>query len=249
MTGIISTALLSAAVLLLSHAASAQTGGDITGHIQVYTPTIPAEGGLLRYGGGIQNNTDEAILIRVDILATVPGGGEVRLDRQTVGLPPFTGKGRNLREPVPDYAPSGTYVVRLVVNGTIEIDTFTFEKLPASPAAFAPLARTTADAEWAVLANGATTSTATGVYLSEVSPNPFGSGGATLTIESDADQTVTVVVFDALGRRVTDVLAITLASGQPHRLDIDAAWLEPGVYVVRVTGKDWSETRRATLVR
>ncbi len=53
--------------------------------------------------------------------------------------------------------------------------------------------------------------------------------------------------MDALGREVLVVLDGE-ASGAV-RLDVDTSRLAPGVYVVRVAGATFAETRRLTVVR
>lgn len=67
-----------------------------------------------------------------------------------------------------------------------------------------------------------------------VAPNPVAAHAAvTLTLDHGAD--VTVAVYDALGRRVATLADGVLAAG-PHPLDLDAAGLPAGAYLVRATG-------------
>ncbi len=82
--------------------------------------------------------------------------------------------------------------------------------------------------------------------LSHPQPNPA-SGRAVLTLTLDAPQHVRATVLDALGRTVAVVLDAE-ASGET-RLDVDTARLAPGVYVVRVAGEAFAETRQLTVVR
>ena len=86
---------------------------------------------------------------------------------------------------------------------------------------------------------------AAAVALSAPRPNPA-TRSAALTLTLDAPQHVRASVLDALGREVQVVLDAE-ASGSV-RLDVDTSALAPGVYVVRVTGASFAETRRLTVV-
>ena len=100
-----------------------------------------------------------------------------------------------------------------------------------------------ARAEGAALAN---VSAAVEVSLSAVTPNPA-RGAARLTLTLPAAQHVRAVVTDALGRQVA-VLADGEISGTVE-LTVDTAGLAAGVYVVRVEGETFAETRRLTVAR
>ena len=69
---------------------------------------------------------------------------------------------------------------------------------------------------------------------------------AALVLSLASPEHVRASVFDALGREVT-VEFDGEASGAV-RLDVDTAALAPGVYVVRVVGATFAETRRLTVV-
>ena len=85
--------------------------------------------------------------------------------------------------------------------------------------------------------------------LSDIVPNPFGPSGATFSLAVSSDQEVEVGVYDALGREVRRLHTGPLASERAHRFEIDASGLAPGVYLVRVAGRDFAEARAVTLVR
>lgn len=78
-------------------------------------------------------------------------------------------------------------------------------------------------------------------------PNPF-SHRTTLALDLAEAQSVTIEVFDVLGRRVATVHAGPLAVGA-HRVVIEAAALPAGVYVVRAEGEAFRFAQRVTLVR
>ncbi|MEM6783626.1 MAG: lamin tail domain-containing protein [Bacteroidota bacterium] len=88
---------------------------------------------------------------------------------------------------------------------------------------------------------------ADGYALSAVYPNPF-SAQATLSLHIDKAQTIRAEVFDALGRRVA-VLADGVKAPGSHRLEVDGAGWASGLYVIRVVGDRFIETRRVTVVR
>ena len=87
-----------------------------------------------------------------------------------------------------------------------------------------------------------------GYALSSAYPNPFGDD-TRLTLSVARAQHVTVVVLDITGRRVATVYDGTVTPGASTTLKIDGAGLPSGLYLVRVSGEDFSTTRRISLVR
>ncbi|MGB3544923.1 T9SS type A sorting domain-containing protein, partial [Rubrivirga sp.] len=79
-------------------------------------------------------------------------------------------------------------------------------------------------------------------------PNPT-TGAATLEVAVAETETVRVVVFDVLGRQVAVAHNGTVAAGTALEVDLGAARLAPGSYVVRVEGESFTETRRLTVSR
>lgn len=102
----------------------------------------------------------------------------------------------------------------------------------------------TATAVRAVAATAAATVPAP--TLSRPRPNPA-SRRTTLTLTLGAPQRVRAVVLDALGREVA-VLLDGEASGV-RELSVDTSRLAQGMYIVRVAGASFAETRRLTVVR
>lgn len=86
-----------------------------------------------------------------------------------------------------------------------------------------------------------------GYTLSEVYPNPF-SPTAEFTLTLADAQTVRAEVFDALGRRVA-VLTDGMQPPGTHRIEVHGSGWASGLYVIRVAGEQFVETRRVTLVR
>ena len=84
--------------------------------------------------------------------------------------------------------------------------------------------------------------------LSAPRPNPA-TGLAAMTLRLPAAERVTAVVVDALGRTVATVFDGEAAAGVDVNLSVDAARLAPGVYVIRVQGATFTESRRLTVVR
>ena len=93
---------------------------------------------------------------------------------------------------------------------------------------------------------------ADGFVLRSAAPNPT-SGATTLRIDLDVTATVTVDVYDTLGRQVLTVPAETVPVGAGHSVRLDATALPSGLYVARVTaeagGAVRSRTTRFTVVR
>ena len=77
-------------------------------------------------------------------------------------------------------------------------------------------------------------------------PNPA-VAGARLSVRCGTPQRVAADVYDTTGRRVAQLPEQTV-SGRAE-LDLDTHGLAPGLYVVRVTGETFAETRRLTVVR
>ncbi|MEO1633408.1 MAG: T9SS type A sorting domain-containing protein, partial [Bacteroidota bacterium] len=75
--------------------------------------------------------------------------------------------------------------------------------------------------------------------------NPF-RDRTTLALTLTAPEPVRAEVYDLLGRRVATLLHGTTDGAL---LTVDGAGLPSGVYVVRVVGETFAETRRLTLAR
>jgi hypothetical protein len=84
--------------------------------------------------------------------------------------------------------------------------------------------------------------------LSGLHPNPF-ADRARFTLEVAEAQPVTVAVYDVMGREVARLHDGVLAAGTRHAFEIDGAALAAGVYLVRITGETFTETKRVTLLR
>ncbi|MEM6337917.1 MAG: T9SS type A sorting domain-containing protein, partial [Bacteroidota bacterium] len=88
-----------------------------------------------------------------------------------------------------------------------------------------------------------------GAYvLSDAYPNPF-NPQAMFTLAVAERQRVTVDLFDALGRSVQTLHKGELAANQTHRFTLDGSRLPSGVYLYRVAGESFVESRRVTLVK
>jgi hypothetical protein len=83
--------------------------------------------------------------------------------------------------------------------------------------------------------------------LAAPSPNPT-SSSATVAFDVPEASTVSVTVYDLLGRRVAVLAQGQVAAGH-HTARLDAGTFAPGVYVVRMEAGTFSATRRLTVVR
>ena len=99
-----------------------------------------------------------------------------------------------------------------------------------------------------ITSDGATaTEVGTGApVVAEVAPNPArGRTGLRLTVPSA--ERVRVSVYDALGREVAVAFEGTVTG--VAEVAVEAGRLAPGVYVVRVSGDTFAESRSLTVVR
>jgi hypothetical protein len=87
-----------------------------------------------------------------------------------------------------------------------------------------------------------------GLTLSPAYPNPFRTE-TRLTFSVARSQAVRAEVFDQAGRRVALLFDGRLPAGTPAALTFDAAGRASGIYFVRLTGEDFSATRRVVLVK
>ncbi len=83
--------------------------------------------------------------------------------------------------------------------------------------------------------------------LSAPSPNPF-AAATRVTLRLAGDEAVRAEVYDLTGRLVRTLHDGRLAAGE-HRFDLDGSDLASGVYLLRVTGETFAETRQITRVR
>ena len=123
-------------------------------------------------------------------------------------------------------------------GGSLTVKDFAFEATPDTPIAAGAMGVAT---EPGALADG---------YLfSEVAPNPIATGRASFRLAVGEAETVSVDVFDSLGRRVQTAFSGALVPGTTETVELDTAGLPSGVYVVRVSGESFVSTRNVTVVR
>ena len=84
--------------------------------------------------------------------------------------------------------------------------------------------------------------------VGDVFPNPS-TGRAALELTVASAQTVRVSVYDALGRQVAVAYDGEARPGAAVRVSLSGSALAPGVYIVRVAGETFVESRRLTVTR
>ena len=84
--------------------------------------------------------------------------------------------------------------------------------------------------------------------VTEARPNPF-SASTRIGLTVPEAQAVQVDVLDMTGRAVAVLHSGVMAAGQEYDLVLEREALPSGVYVVRMVGEDFSDTRRVTVVR
>ena len=87
-----------------------------------------------------------------------------------------------------------------------------------------------------------------GLLLSSAYPNPFVSE-ARFDVTLERSQSVRIEMFDVLGRQVRLLYEGTLAAQTPHAFEVDGRGLPSGMYLYRVTGETFSQTRSLTLLK
>jgi hypothetical protein len=85
------------------------------------------------------------------------------------------------------------------------------------------------------------------VFLSEPFPNPF-SAQSTMTLTVDKGQTVSVAVYDLLGRKALSLFEGWVSPSLVNRLELGSRGLAPGVYVVRAQGERFTSSQLVTRV-
>lgn len=88
----------------------------------------------------------------------------------------------------------------------------------------------------------------TDAFVGDVFPNPS-AGRAALEFATETAQRVTVEVFDALGRSVLTAFDAEVRPSETVQVQLTGGALTPGVYVVRVAGESFAQTRQLTVTR
>lgn len=78
-------------------------------------------------------------------------------------------------------------------------------------------------------------------------PNPV-SAATTLQVDVPEPQSVTVTIYDVMGRQMARPVDGSLRPGV-HHVQVDVSGLSSGVYVVRIRAGSFTATRRITVVR
>ena len=79
-------------------------------------------------------------------------------------------------------------------------------------------------------------------------PNPS-AGRVRLDVRAGASQRVAADVYDALGRRVMRAFEAAVPAGRSATVELDTGRLAPGLYIIRVAGETFAETRRVVVAR
>jgi hypothetical protein len=87
-----------------------------------------------------------------------------------------------------------------------------------------------------------------GYVLSAAYPNPF-NPATQFSLTVAERQTVSVEVFNTLGQRVQMIYSGLMDAGESRTFVFDAGNLPSGIYLYRVTGRTFTETRNVTLMK
>lgn len=87
-----------------------------------------------------------------------------------------------------------------------------------------------------------------GFQLSQAFPNPFSETTQfTLTLEEQED--IHIAAFDISGRRVAVLQNGPMAPDTAHRIFFDGSRLASGLYLIRIHGESFAETRKVIVIR
>ncbi len=78
-------------------------------------------------------------------------------------------------------------------------------------------------------------------------PNPF-NPSTTISFYLPKSEKVSLLIFDALGREVAELINDNLSKGE-HKVDFNAGNLSSGVYLYRLTTSSFSETKKMILMK
>ncbi len=84
-------------------------------------------------------------------------------------------------------------------------------------------------------------------YLSQNYPNPF-NPGTTIDFTIPRNSFVKVEVYDALGRKVKELVNSELSAGR-YSVDFNATDLSSGIYYYRLITKDFVQMKKAVLLK
>lgn len=86
------------------------------------------------------------------------------------------------------------------------------------------------------------------IVVYEAYPNPF-SESSTLRFAVSREQGVSVSLYDAEGRLVSELFEGSVSANSTQSVTIDGSSLAAGVYVARIAGDAFAETRRIVLTK
>ncbi len=240
-----------------------QGGGEIDIALTPLQTEVPAAGGPVRYTARIENTGSAPQSVDAWARATLPNGNTVpAFGPITVTLQPGQVLTRTIRQTVPGTAPTGGYTFTGFVGDFPSAPeasaSFGFTKLGgAARTGGAPALMAVDEATGAAVQPGdawqadtpatpEATSRAEAAALAAY-PNPFGEA-TTLRFGLSEASAVRLVIYDVLGREIA-VLADGPYEAGSHEVQFDAQALPSGVYVVRLSAGQRSETRRVTVLR
>ena len=85
-------------------------------------------------------------------------------------------------------------------------------------------------------------------HITSAYPNPF-NPRTQFTLSVTEQQHVRVEVYNLLGRRVQVLHDGRLEAGQTHTFTFEVSNIPSGIYLIRVTGEQFSATQRVTLLQ
>jgi len=228
-----------------------QTEADVEVSLPVVGPiVIPASGGSFDFNVALTNNEATSQSFDAWIMVTLPSGtpyGPV-LGPVNLTLPGGGSIDRDRTQNVPAGAPPGTYdyvaYVGIFPTTIWDSDSFPFEKL-GSEGSDGLTGWFNSGESFGDEGNSRIAPTTCG--LSQIYPNPFNPTTVISYKLQDASFT-NLTVYDISGRLVADLANGWREAGY-HEVTFDGSGLASGVYIVRLSAGDFSQTQKVILLK
>ncbi|MEM1044039.1 MAG: T9SS type A sorting domain-containing protein [Bacteroidota bacterium] len=221
---------------------------------EALSPLTVPRGGSVQFEYTVTNAT--AAPASGDLFFTVQRGGSTVASAVVASGTVLAGQSvtGTFTQQVPSTAPTGDYAYDLSIgqspNVAVDTESFTATVTDARGGAATETWAVRAVTPWPSESAAPQAASRTGLpetVALAVYPNPF-AGEATVSVALPSTQTVTLLVFDLLGREVLRLAEGEMAAGR-HAVLFDGSGLPSGVYLLRLATVEQSQTQQVTLVR
>ncbi len=213
---------------------------------------IPPEGGSFDYNIAIVNNSIAAQTFDCWTQAVTPLGVVIPiLQANDLTLPGSTSVNRDRTQNIPGSAPAGLYTYYAYV-GYYPSTIFSQDSLQFTKSGVDGSAHRGIPQDWTITGESFEESTFTiaapGDYtFRPPAPNPFNQE-TLLSFSVPSQQEVSLIVYDVQGREIVR-LYNGFAQAGSNEVKFNASGLTSGVYFIRLTALDYSQTQKVLLVK